>query len=183
MKSLAGKLLTASRQLRDPNFMRTVVLLLEHGEHGALGVILNRVSDRPLSGVWEAIQAEPLDCDQPINLGGPVQGPLIALHSYQAAAEKQVLPGLYLSLQRDSIDRLVRQRKQPFRVYSGNSGWGGGQLEGELKAGGWLLAPATREDVFAPSESLWQQVTSRIGLGIMLPGVPLPKLPPDPASN
>ncbi|TWT77323.1 hypothetical protein Pla123a_19830 [Posidoniimonas polymericola] len=181
--SFAGHLLTASRDLRDPNFQRTVVLLLEHGEQGALGVVLNRTGDSSVAEVWDHIDAEPCDCDQLMNIGGPVQGPLIALHTSEVLGEKQVLPGLYMSLQRGSIDLLVRQDEHEFRLYSGNSGWGGGQLEEELEAGGWLTTPARRDEVFADPDELWRSVTSRIGLEIMLPGKKPTHLPVDPNLN
>lgn len=181
--SLSGHLLTASRDLRDPNFLRSVVLLLEHNDDGALGVVLNRIGDRTVSEVWDAIDAEPCDCDQPLNLGGPVSGPLIALHRYEEAGEKQVLPGLYMSLHREAIDRVVRQDEHPFRLYSGNSGWGGGQLEGEMQAGGWLTTPAEAQDVFADPEQLWKDVSNRIGLGIMMPQAAPKNMPPDVGMN
>ncbi|TWT31183.1 hypothetical protein KOR34_45590 [Posidoniimonas corsicana] len=181
--SLSGHLLTAARDLQDPNFLRTVVLLLEHGEQGALGVVLNRPGDSSVSEVWDHIDAEPCDCDQLMNVGGPVQGPLIALHTSPDLGEKRVLPGLFMSLQRESIDQLVRQDEHEFRLYSGNSGWGGGQLEGELQMGGWLTTPARKEDVFADSDELWRSVTNRIGLEIMLPGKQRAHLPADPNLN
>ncbi len=146
-------------------------------------MVLNRLGDRTVSEVWDAIDADPCDCQQLLNLGGPVSGPLIALHTSDELSEKQVLPGLHMSLQRDGIDRLVRQDEHPFRLYSGNSGWGGGQLEDEMKVGGWLTTPARVEDVFADPDALWRDVASRIGLEIMLPGKKFGKLPPDVGMN
>ena len=181
--SLSGKLLVASRKLRDPNFRRTVVLLLEHNHDGALGVVLNRPADRTVRQVWEAVDFEPCDCDQPLNHGGPVPGPLIALHRSREHSEKTVLPGLYLSMQKATVDPLVRQEEHPFRLYSGNSGWGGGQLEGELRQGGWLTTAAKADDVFADSDSLWESVTNRIALDVLMPGLPADALPDDPSLN
>ncbi|MEM8865965.1 MAG: YqgE/AlgH family protein [Planctomycetota bacterium] len=183
MNFLAGNLLVASRKLRDPNFMRTVVMLLEHNDDGALGVVLNRQADRTVSEVWDAIDAEPCDNHQDMNLGGPVPGPLIALHTAEDLADTRILPGLFMSMQRDNIDQLVRQEEHPFRLYTGNSGWGGGQLEAELKQGGWLTAPADADDVFADPGELWVDVTRRIGLSIVLPGVDPEEVPDDPTVN
>lgn len=181
--SLAGHLLVASRKLRDPNFRETVVLLLEHNDDGALGVVLNRPTDRTIEDVWEAVAFDPCENQQALNQGGPVPGPLIALHTSEELSEKQVMPGLYLSMQKDTVDPLVRQDEHPFRLYSGNSGWGGGQLEGELQQGGWLLVGARVEDVFADYRSVWREVTSRIALDIMLPGTDPGEAPPDPSLN
>lgn len=184
MKSLAGHLLVASRKLRDPNFRLTVVYILEHNDDGALGVVLNRPADRTVREVWEAVDFEPCDCEQNLNLGGPVQGPLIAVHTCKKLADKELpTSGLYVSMQKETVDPLVRQKKHPFRLYTGNSGWGGGQLEGELKVGGWLVTPAKLDDVFADPAKCWFDVTRRIGLAIMLPGVSPDEVPEDPTVN
>jgi len=181
--SLSGKLIVASRKLQDSNFLRTVILLLEHNEDGALGVILNRMADKTVAQVWDAIDADPCENQQNLNLGGPVPGPLIALHTAERLADNRVLPGLFVSMQRDAVDKLVRQQEHPFRLYTGNSGWGGGQLEDELKVGGWLTAPAQSEDVFTEPDKLWPEVTRRIGLSIVLPGLDPGDVPQDPSLN
>lgn len=159
------------------------MLLLEHNDDGALGVVLNRLSDRTIEQVWDAVEFDPCDCEQELNQGGPVPGPLIALHRSEEHSEKTVLPGLYLSMQKATVDPLVRQDEYPFRLYSGNSGWGGGQLEDELKEGGWLTTSATADDVFADPEKIWSKVTSRIALDVLLPGVDPNDLPNDPSLN
>lgn len=180
---LAGQLLVASRKLRDPNFSKTVVLMLEHNEDGALGVVLNRAVDRTIEEVWDAVEFDPCESQQALNQGGPVPGPLIALHTSEELSEKTVLPGLYLSMQKATVDPLVRQDEHPFRLYSGNSGWGGGQLEGELKEGGWLTAPAEAGDVFAAPDAIWERVTNRIALDILMPGIDPDGIPDDPSLN
>lgn len=181
--SLAGHLLVASRKLRDPNFRQTVVLMLEHNDDGALGVVLNRITDRTIEQVWEAVEFDPVDNEQLLNQGGPVPGPLIALHTAEELAEKTVLPGLFLSMQKDTVDPLVRQDEHAFRLYTGNSGWGGGQLEGELKEGGWITTEGTVDDVFADPDGVWRDVTNRIALDVLLPGVDQDELPGDPSLN
>lgn len=181
--SLSGQLLVASRTLRDPNFRQSVVLLLEHNDDGAVGVLLNCPADRTIQEVWEAVDFDPCDNQQPINQGGPVPGPLIALHTFEELSEKTVLPGLYLSTQKAAVDPLVRQQEHPFRLYSGNSGWGGGQLEAELQQGGWLTTPAEAGDVFADPAEVWHEVTNRIALDVLLPGVDPDDVPDDPSLN
>jgi putative transcriptional regulator len=181
--SLSSHLLVASRKLRDPNFQKTVVLLLEHNDDGALGVVLNRLVDRTIEQVWEAVEFDHCDSQQRLNQGGPVPGPLIALHTSKKLGEKQILPGLYMSMQKQTVDPLVRQDKHPFRLYTGNSGWGGGQLEGELKQGGWLTTQAKVDDVFADPDAVWDEVTKRIALGVLLPGRDPKTTPDDPSLN
>jgi len=186
MPSLSGKLLVASRLLRDPNFARTVVLLLEHSDEGALGVILNRPSPKTVRHVWESIDEPECDNDDLIYLGGPVQGPLIALHATEELGEKQVLPGIFMSVQKESIEQLVRSPELPARLYSGHSGWGGSQLEGELKEGGWHTVAARPDDLLRDddtNESLWADTLQRISLDILMPGISPDDLPPDPSWN
>ncbi|MDC0937196.1 YqgE/AlgH family protein, partial [Pirellulales bacterium] len=155
MDSLAGHFLVASPHLTDPSFARTAILMLQHEDEGALGVIVNRVADKTVREVWEMIEADPCDCDEPIYQGGPVPGPLVAVHTSAELAEHEVLPGLFTSMQRDAVDIIVRRSDLQFRLFSGNSGWAGGQLEGELKVGGWLRWPASVEDIFSDPDDLW----------------------------
>ena len=78
---------------------------------------------------------------------------------------------------------LVRKKDVSLRLYSGHAGWGSGQLETELEAGGWLTTEATKEDVFADHETIWKCVTQRIGLEIMAPDLDEKLVPPDPSLN
>ncbi len=182
-RSLAGYFLVASRYLRDPNFVQSVVLMIHHDREGAMGVVINRPSDKSVREVWEMIGNDPCDCDNLIYVGGPVPGPLLALHRLEAFANHKVMPGLFVSTNRDSLDIIVRKKDIPLRLCSGNAGWGSGQLEGELEAGGWLFTRATVDDVFADHESIWKTVTQRIGLEIMAPNVDSEHMPTDPSLN
>jgi putative transcriptional regulator len=183
MNSLAGRFLVASPHLRDPNFVRTVVLMLQHEEQGALGVIVNRPGDKTVDDVWQLIESDPPGCDDVIYVGGPVPGPLIALHDQRSLSEREILPGLYMSMQKDAVDRLVKQPTATFRLFSGHSGWGGGQLENEMSVGGWLTWPAAAADVFGDHETIWKEVCGRIGRRIMAPNVPPEQLPSNPEMN
>jgi putative transcriptional regulator len=182
-KSLAGHFLVASRHLRDPNFARSVVLMIHHDQQGAMGVVINRPSDKTVREVWAMIGNDPCDREDPIYVGGPVPGPLVAVHALEPFASHEVMPGLYVSTHRDALDLIVRKQDQPFRLYSGHAGWGSGQLENELEAGGWLYTRANKEEVFASHESIWKSVTQRIGLEIMAPDLARDHLPPDPSLN
>jgi putative transcriptional regulator len=182
-KSLAGHFLVASRYLRDPNFALSVVLMIHHDHQGAMGVVINRPSDKTVRDVWEMIGNDPCDRDDRIFVGGPVPGRLVALHSLQSFSEHEVVPGLHFSTHRDALDLIVRRKDMPLRLCSGNAGWGSGQLEGELEAGGWLSTRASADDVFADHEAIWKTVTQRIGLEIMVPDIDRDDLPSDPSLN
>jgi putative transcriptional regulator len=182
-KFLTGHFLVASRYLRDPNFARSVVLMIHHNPEGAMGVVINRPSDKTVREVWEMIGNDPCDREDFIFIGGPVPGPLVALHTIEAFGQHEVLPGLHVATHKDALDLIVRKTDVQVRLYSGHAGWGGGQLEGEMEAGGWLSTRATLDDVFADHETIWKSVTQRIGLEIMAPELDKEHVPPDPSLN
>lgn len=182
MKSIAGQLLVASRHLRDPNFFRTVVLMVRHDHDGALGVVLNRPGDKCVADIWERTGHEPCDNPQQIFVGGPVPGPLMALHTIEQFSEAEIVPGLYFATHRDALDELVRQ-DTPLRLFAGHAGWGDGQLEAEMEVGGWLTTRATTHDVWSDPAGIWKIVTERIGLEISVPGISPKRVPKDPNWN
>lgn len=176
MENLTGHLLIAIPDLGDPNFSKTVVLLFQHSEEGASGVVLNRPSHASISSVWDEVADEPSDCEDLIGFGGPVEGPLIALHSSLVLAENQVLPAesqsdlaVYISMTRENLNNLVNQTGQLFKIYSGYSGWGPGQLEAEIEQGGWLTLRAKSEHVFNSPDGLWHQVCDDVGKDVLMP--------------
>jgi putative transcriptional regulator len=181
--SLAGHFLVASRYLRDPNFLRSVVLMIQHDNEGAVGVVINRPTDKTVRDVWDQIGYDPCDREDLIYIGGPVPGPLVAVHTLEPFSEREVVPGVHVAMSRDAIDVIVRRKDVTLRLYSGHAGWGSGQLEGELAAGGWLTTEATKDDIFADHETIWKSVTQRIGLEIMAPDIAEKLVPPDPSLN
>jgi putative transcriptional regulator len=183
MSSLKGRLLVASPHLGDPNFSHTVVLMVQHDGDGALGVVLNRPSGRLIRDVWEDLTGRRSESDAPIFIGGPLEGPLMAVHTLHSAGESEIVPGLWFATHRDHLHAIVDDQQHPFRLFSGYSGWGEGQLDRELKAGGWLTLPASAKHVFAEDDDiLWQQVTREIGHDI-LKSAHIKHVPDDPSIN
>src|SRR2546429_9566394 len=103
MKSLQGQFLIASPELGDPNFYKAVVLLIKHDDEGAFGLILNRPTDNTVAELWKMVGEEEVQCEQPIFLGGPGTGPLVALHRVKPAAEAEGMPGVYFSAPKDKL--------------------------------------------------------------------------------
>ncbi len=182
MESLKGKLLIAVPELQDGNFFRSVVLMIQHDDEGASGVILNRPSEISVAQVWKEVSEIESPCELPVNVGGPVEGPLIALHTSLAFAESNLLEGVYVSMGRQNLNEIVAQDIQEFRIYSGYSGWSPGQLENEIDLGGWLIMPAEFEHVFQSPDQLWKKVCETFGQQIMESQLGA-HVPPDPSMN
>ncbi len=183
MTSLQGHLLIAAPQLPDGNFYRSVVLIIQHSDEGASGLILNRPSEVNLQDIWSQVADSQLDRDANINIGGPVEGPLMALHDRADVSPTEVLPGVYLSIERDQLDELVGCGDGHVKFFSGYSGWGAGQLEMELEVGGWLTTIASPQHVFEDPESLWQSVCEQVGQGILFDNLGSLRIPDDPSHN
>lgn len=183
MDSLKGHLLVASPHLLDPNFVRTVVLLIQHTDEGAFGVVLNRPTQSTVREVWSELGAGACDDQRNVNLGGPVSGPLLALHANEMLSEMEIVPGVHFAAQREHLEKLVAKHAAPFRLFVGHSGWGSGQLERELKEGSWLTAPASAEYVFFDEGDLWKEVTQEIGRSILSSVLKIKHVPPDSSLN
>ena len=181
MTSLRGKLLIASPALVDPNFARSVVLIAEHTEDGAMGLVLNRPSDAEVDiavGELGGIVA-PGDL---VYEGGPVQTSavmVLAEFNDPATAAAVILGDVgFLPSQGDPAELADGLRRT--RVFAGHSGWGPGQLDAELDEGSWLLVPALIDDVFAPDpDELWSEALQRKGGAFAL----LARMPEDPSVN
>jgi putative transcriptional regulator len=174
---LAGGLLVASPVLVDPNFHRTVVLILQHDGDGAVGVVLNRPSGEPVRRHLPAW--EPLLLDPPVVfVGGPVEPSMaIGVLRTDDPADPTPLSGVGLiDLADEPGDLLVGE----VRIYSGYAGWAAGQLEAEIEEGAWVVVPALPDDVFSVSPAdLWARVLRRQGGRMAM----LATFPPDPSWN
>jgi putative transcriptional regulator len=203
MDSLQGHLLLASEDLHDPNFARSVVLLIEHNEQGALGVILNRPTSKTVQELWREVSQVPCDSQQPVCLGGPVSGPVMALHTMAALAEVEIISGVYFAAKKQHLDELVRQAADrpshgveppgnspqglepllPWKVFVGHAGWGPGQLEAEIEQRAWHIAPATSEHIFAADADLWQRLLAAIDQARLGKLLKIKHVPRDPTVN
>ncbi len=183
MESLEKHFLIASPYMLDPNFQRTVVLMVQHSEEGAFGLVINRPTDKLLKDLWREINSSPCDSEEPVHLGGPVPGPIMAIHTDPELGDKEIIPGVYFTLDNSAVDRLVRQQEHRYKVFVGHSGWGPGQLEREMKVGAWLTLPATAEYCFHDQSEIWSVVTHAIGRDLLVTGLGLKRFPHDPTVN
>ncbi len=144
--------------------MRSVVFLVQHGDEGALGLILNRPLETTVRQVCDQELSAPCAIEGQIHQGGPCDGLLTVLHSQEELADAQVVPGVYFSTERDKIESLMRSGEGDSKFFVGYSGWGAGQLEMELESGSWLTVAGDAAQVFLAGEALedqWSRLTAR----------------------
>jgi putative transcriptional regulator len=181
--SLKGRLLIALPALRDPNFDRSIVLMLHHDDDGAVGVILNRPSQVEVADAlpqWRHRLASPAVFFH----GGPV-GPSAAICLARVGGQS---PGDGWQRLLDRVGTFdltqdpdeVGDEVEELRVFSGYAGWRGGQLEDELDVGAWLVAEAAPDDALTDApDDLWRTVLRRQRGEVAL----LASFPPDPSLN
>jgi putative transcriptional regulator len=180
-ESLTGQLLLASPTLRDPNFMRTVVLVSVHSEEGAMGVVLNRPSEVTVSEAVPQLEDAVAE-EEPVYVGGPVQpSSIVFLAEFldPSPAGLLVLGRIGFPAPDAGIEELTEATARR-RVFAGYAGWGEGQLDAEVEEGDWIAHTALPEDVFTElPEELWATVLTRKGGSYAL----IARMPPDPSVN
>jgi putative transcriptional regulator len=174
---LGGYFLISEFDLLDPNFYRSVILMIAHDDDGAFGLVVNRPSPMTLGEVIEGVEDSPA-ASIPVFVGGPVQqNALFVLHmsrSREAATEmlKKPLEGItFEPATRSLVEYLTGEwaalpeaERPVVRIYAGYSGWGPGQLEGELKRASWVVLKATEQIVFDPDpQAAWALALARKG--------------------
>jgi putative transcriptional regulator len=179
-ESLKGQLLIASASLLDPNFKQTVVLVAEHAEEGAMGLVLNRPST---ATVAEAVpHLDELAPGGSVFVGGPVEAAAVLVLAEfddpEDAAALVLADVGFVSAEADPATLVAATRRA--RVFAGYAGWAAGQLEAELAESAWIVERARPDDVFTESaESLWSAVLRRKGGAYAV----LALMPPDPSHN
>jgi putative transcriptional regulator len=178
--TLEGQLLIASPALLDPNFRRAVVLITEHTDDGAAGLVLNRPSPTSVSELVPEL--EPLvEDEEQVWLGGPVQPNAVLVLGEFVDPDDAAVP-LFGSLGFPALDdpEEVVPATTRRRVFAGYAGWGAGQLESELGREDWIIEEAQNDDAFTESpENLWSDVLRRKGGIYEL----VARIPDDPSVN
>ena len=183
MESLRGRLLVASPKIMDPNFRRTVVLMAEHGEEGAMGLVLNRPAETTVAEAVPDLDWLAAEDGDGVWLGGPVEpGSVMVLAEFDDPGQAALLLEDDLGFvpadvaEREGFADAVRRT----RIFAGHAGWGPGQLEAELEEDSWIIEPSRRTDVFTTDpEALWSAVLRRKGREYVL----LATMPEDPSLN
>lgn len=226
-QNCTGCFLIASPYLTNGHFFRSVVFVIRHTQEGAFGVVINRSTSKRFSEVvelsspsWQSDAAKPPHGDalnsppdgesisplrDRIYLGGPVEGPLLALHEVAGIGEpcgdvdavdadesapqdpagaKMTLHDhpaetwgslsiewtdvpAWMTADEDHLRILARREDARLKFIVGYAGWGAGQLEHELDAGGWLVTPAEADSIFEDPDGVWEKLVHRCGHAIL----------------
>ena len=170
---LDSSLLIAMPQLQDPNFNRCVILLVEHGAEGALGLILNRPVELKASDLCASLDVQWRGNPSAlIHWGGPVQPNtgwvLFSDEAHLVFDDDQVTPldnGLRFAGSLDVLHAVAEKPPSLVQFFLGYAGWGAGQLEDELAAGAWLLVEGSADKVSGvPPEQMWEHVVRGLGV-------------------
>ncbi len=172
--AIAPGFVAAMPQLDDPNFQRSVVFLLASDERGAFGIVINRPSAISLAQLCEGQEVDYRGPnDLPLMIGGPVEtdSHLLVLHGDAPlfgpadGNEVVVAPGVYVVTAREGLERLARSGTSRMRCFAGYSGWGPGQLEGELAEGSWVPLTVDPKLLFAADpDDVWERALRESGI-------------------
>lgn len=160
----AGRFLISEPFMRDSNFQRTVVLLVEHGANGSLGFVVNRRLRVEIGEIVSSLKG----CPYPVFLGGPVeQNTLHFVHKFGGLRGARSVAGdLYWGGDFEELKGYIQAEKvqsHTIRFFIGYSGWAPRQLEGELDQKSWIVAPSNTDFVFDEDENLWRSILRRMG--------------------
>ena len=161
-----GILLIAEPFLKDPNFIRTVVLLCEHQEQGSFGFVLNKQVEQTLGEILPELEGNKF----PVFYGGPVQ--MNTIHFLHQCPELipdsvKVNSDLYWGGNFEAVVALIKNNnidESKIKFFVGYSGWGDGQLKNELKEKSWLTVKATEELIFNTAyDEVWKKSLIQLG--------------------
>jgi putative transcriptional regulator len=163
-----------------------VVLIVQHDENGAMGLVINRALETTVGEAWTQVSSVPYPNSDPLFQGGPCEGPLLVLHKDAVRGQVEVLDGIYLSSDADTVKSLVDEAAEPMKFFVGYAGWSPMQLETELAEGAWLVAEITSADVLSTPNELWhilQHQSRQAARSQLRPAVDPRRIPPDPSVN
>lgn len=171
---LNNQFIIAMPNLADPHFFHTVAYLCQHSDSGALGIVINRVTNMKLGDIFAQMKI-PVTSETAANTlvfaGGPVQQERgFVLHTTEGSWDMSVAvsDSIYLTTSKDIIEAIaLDQGPQNYLVALGYAGWGEGQLEKELLNNAWLTSPYGQNILFeTPIDKRWQSAAKQIGINI-----------------
>jgi putative transcriptional regulator len=183
MESLQGHFLVAAPYQLDPNFVQTVILVVQHTNRGAFGLILNCPTNGKGGIFWERVSKHYCLDGHPLYFGGPVTGPLMAVHTDPSNGQVEVLPDVFFTAKDEHIAAIVRQDEHPYKIFVGYVGWGPQQLDYEVEQGVWRASMADLAHVFSTREDLWDNLSKHILEAVFQEMFHIKYVPQDPLLN
>ncbi len=184
-EKLKGKLLVATESMMGTGFAKAVVLLLQDNREGSFGVILNRPANEQIKQRWRQMSGSPEHVTTQLVEGGPVGGPVFAIHRFQSLGEMELPGEIFLSSNTETIQQLFDQSPENYRIFLGIAGWKPNQLHSEIQKGYWHVVESDPEDIFDDTQWLWERSMFRYGDQLLcdLLDINVHELPLDPALN
>ena len=162
----SGCILVASPTWSNELYARSVCLLVHHGEDGSVGVFLNRSLPDSPADLWKHLAGgqAPAGSPRTVHFGGPMSGPVIALHNRAELAEYTPVDGVYFAAQLDNLRRLLQASDEAeVRIIVGQAAWKPGELDSELQQGKWLPLPISPQLVFSSEDEMWGRAMRQFG--------------------
>lgn len=183
-----GKLLVASPRVPAGfPFGRAVVLVLQHNDDGVFGVVLNRPASAEMLVAWREAAGQSLFAEEKLVSGGPVQGPVLAIHREADLAEVEIQGGLFVSVQKDAIEQLreleLYEESVPYRIVLGAVSWPPSELQNEIDNGKWFVVDAEPELIFSAPSILWERSVRLYGEQSIRQITGITSFPADPMLN
>ncbi len=179
---MAGHLLIASPKMLDPKFHRAVLLILNHSENGAMGVVLNRPLPVNVPELWKALGDTVEVGDDRAHLGGPLSGSITVLHD----VKRQESQGrIYVLEKCDQLAKLLDAlHDESYRFFIGHAGWSKGQLEAEIENGLWMSIPGVPALIFEqPANDMWLTAVREAGSSFYRDVLKIRRIPANPLWN
>ena len=183
MNSLKGHFLAANPHQLDPDFIEAVVLVVEHDDRGAMGVIVNCPRDRHEGTSRQRNTKRRWPAEPRLFFGGPVTGPLMAVHADEAFAGITIAPGVFFEREEERVFTLMRSTEQAYKAFTGHAGWGPRQLEHEVDYGIWRAIPATAAEIFSNGGHLWERLLRQASDSLLQVMCNVKHIPRNPSLN
>jgi putative transcriptional regulator len=168
--------LVASPNIHQTPFQKTVVYVLQHNRSGTFGVVLNRPANQKIKRTWQQLSGANFG-ESSIVQGGPIGGPVFAIHSEASLGEMEMPGGIFVSAETAKINELSRLDESTYRIVFGVAGWQAGQLDAEINNGKWLKLSAEPQHVFDEPELMWENFVRSYGREVFCDVVGIQKLP------
>ncbi len=162
MHTLEGQLLVAPKTRTDPNLAHAVVLVVRHTGHETFGLLMNHPVDQRVLVIGGEHDKPLCIGERQLYIGGPLMGPLMAIHTNESLADAEILPRLFVTTREVNVFALLKQSEHRYKVFAGHMAWGPDELDKELEKTTWRTTPATPDYVFSPGDELWEDVSWHI---------------------